>query len=163
MSWGAAAWVLLLAAGTAGAKDFFVVPYDATVYLRFLSGDAGAVTEFGLVRPGGAYETIFTGLPANPQPPGTVKLGVFAAGSVLRFYQKTLWKGQTYWADSGRTDAASLVAFYDIDNSLGFGGTAVEKVSRRTWLFHLDNAASFNVDDDDNDLFILMELVPQNP
>jgi hypothetical protein len=92
-----------------------------------------------------------------------VKVGPVKAGTVLRFYQKTEWNGQTYWADSSRSDPSSRVAFYDIDNSLGLGGTAVEQVDSNAWLFHLDDAASFNVDDDDNDSLILMTLKPTKP
>jgi hypothetical protein len=156
----AAAWAFLLFAGRAGAEDFFVVPYNATMYLDVLGGSPGAVTEFGIIRKDGELKPIFTGIPSNTDPPGTVKVGTVPAGTVLRFYQKTEWQGKKYFADSSRSDPASRVAFYDIDNSLGLGGTAVEKLSRNVWLLNLDNAASFLVDDDDDDVVILMTLRP---
>jgi hypothetical protein len=39
----------------------------------------------------------------------------------------------------------------DLDNSLGFGGNTFELLDTNIFLAHLDDAASFTVDDDDED------------
>jgi len=139
---------------------FFTVPYDATLYLAPLGGDAGAVTEFGLGTSPANAVSIFTGLPGNPIPPGEVEIGFFAAGTALDFYEKTDWGG-TLWAFSADTVSdASRCAFMDLDNSLGYGGSIVEQISLTTWTLHLDDAGSYTFDDDDNDVLIQLRLAP---
>jgi len=58
---------------------------------------------------------------------------------------------------------AARVAFYDRDNSLGRDGSAVEKTGSSTWLLHLDDAASVDIDDNDGDVLIQIRLVPAKP
>lgn len=52
------------------------------------------------------------------------------------------------------------MAFTDRDNSLKRDGSIVEQLSPSTWLLHLDDAASVDVDDSDGDLLIEMKLIP---
>ena len=143
---------------------FFVVPYDAMLALTPVGGSAGAVTEFGLGTSEAKVRPVFTGLPHNPQPNGEVKIGFVAAGSELHFYEKSEWGG-TCWAFSHDTKSeAARVAFFDRDNSLGLVGSAVEKTGPTTWLLHLDDAASFRLDsDNDEDVLIQIRLVPAKP
>jgi hypothetical protein len=153
--------VALSCAGPAPAA-FFTVPADGLVFLRPVGGDAGAVTEFGLLTPTGTQLPLFRGLPATPMPAGEVSLGFFAAGTGLDFYQTTTFGG-TSTAFSTGTDLASLRAFTDTDNSLGMGGSVITPTGPNTWLFRLDNARSFLFDDDDNDVLIELRLQAQGP
>src|ERR1019366_2770532 len=139
---------------------FFTVPYDATFYLSPLGGGAAATNEFGLGTSQTNAVPIFTGLPYHPTPPGEVAIGLVTAGTSLDFYEKTDWGG-TFWAFSIDTvSAASRCAFLDLDNSLGFGGSVVEHTGPTTWTLHLDDAASFMVDDNDADVLIQIRLAP---
>jgi hypothetical protein len=140
--------------------DFFVVEYHALVYLKPAGGSAGAITEFGMGTSMENRVPLFRGLPNSPDPDQEIFVGLVRAGTVLHFYQKTEWNSATHWAFSNGDDEASLIAFYDGDNSLGYGGSAVERTGRNTWLFHLDDAASLLHDDDDNDVLIQIRLVP---
>ena len=69
--------------------SFFTVPYDATLYLTPLGGEAGATTEFGFGTSQDNAVPIFTGLPSAPQPAGEVEVGFVAAGTDLNFYEKS--------------------------------------------------------------------------
>ena len=141
-------------------EPFFTVPYDSVLYLSPVGGDAGAITEFGLGTSPADTIPIFQGLPGNPVPPTEVEVGFFASGSVMNFYEKTDW-GSTYWAFSvDTTTDGSRCAFMDLDNSLGLGGSIVEPTGPGTWTLHLDDAASYMIDDDDNDILIQMRLAP---
>jgi PEP-CTERM motif-containing protein len=66
--------------------------------------------------------------------------------------------GSSGWAFSNGTDQASLVAFSDIDNSLHLGGSVIQRNSGNAWILHLDNALSYLVDDDDNDVRIRLTI-----
>jgi hypothetical protein len=144
----------------APAASFFTVPYDATLYLAPLGGDAGATTEFGLGTSQQNAVPIFAGLPNNPQPAGQVQIGFVSAGTDLNFYEKTDF-GSTEWAFSIDTvTVASRVAFLDLNNTLGLGGSIVEPTGPTTWLLHLDDAVSYLFDDDNNDLYVQIRLVP---
>src|SRR5262249_46124743 len=69
--------------------------------------------------------------------------------------------GGVYWAFSvdAVTDA-SRYAFMDLDNSLGFGGSIIEQTGPATWLLHMEDAASFLYDDDDDDVLVQLRLEP---
>ena len=136
---------------------FFIIPFDATVFLKPVGGEAGAVTEFGFLTSTGDRLPLFEGLPNMPDPNTEIALGFFSAGTGLDFYESTVFGG-TFLAFSNAQDQASLVAFTDTDNSLGMGGSVIERTSPKTWLFHLDDAASFLFDDDDNDVLIQLRL-----
>src|SRR5262249_10133978 len=102
----------------------------------------------------------FTGLPDSPTPSGEVQVAPVAQGTSLTFYQKTTWGGSTYWAFSDRVvyDQASLIAFA---NPTAAGTlSVVEQTSPTTWVLHLDDAASYLVDNDNNDALIQVRLVP---
>jgi len=86
---------------------------------------------------------------------------MFLAGTDLQFYEATQNRWY-YWAFSDGTDQATLFAFTDVDNSLGFGGSVIEQTSISTWLLHLDDAMSF-YDDGDNDVLIQIRLSAATP
>jgi Flp pilus assembly protein TadD len=144
--------------------SFFIVPYDAMLSLRPAGGSAGAVTEFGLGTSEASHTSIFTGLPANPQPDEEVKIGYVAAGSELQFYMKSEFGDRIGWAFSRDTKSeASRVAFRDRDNSLGRDGSVIEQTGPSTWLLHLDDATSVDFDDNEGDVLIEIRLVPAKP
>jgi len=141
-------------------RPYFVVPYDATLYLSPAGGSAGATTEFGLGTSEADHKPIFTGLPGNPEPNREVKVGLVKAGTELHFYEKTEWGG-IRWAFSHDSDSeGARVAFHDRDNDLGLGGSVIEKTGPETWIFHLDDAGSVDIDDNNADVLIEMRLVP---
>lgn len=150
--------LMLCTIGEANAL-YFTMPYDADLYLSFIGGEAAAATEFGIVNSIDSYTPYFTKLPGNPTPDNEVLTGTFLAGTNIDFYQKTEWRSGTYWAFSNYNDRASLYAFSDIDNSLGLGGLSLQQTTVNTWVLHLDDAASFNInDDDDNDVLFQIRL-----
>jgi hypothetical protein len=148
----------------APTAPFFVVPYDATLYLQELGGSAGATTEFGIGSSIQNHTPYLTGLPNNPQPTTEVKVGFFAAGTSVDFYQMTSFGG-TFWAFSNlySTDVGSFIAFWDPDHDFSPTGNVVVQTSPTTWVLHLDDAASFNFDDDDNDVLVQVRLAPTAP
>ena len=149
----------LLAAQEAEA-GYFTVPFDSEAFFRPVGpGGAAAVTEFGLLTADNTRIPLFTGLPNNPVPNGEILGGIFSSGQNLDFYMSSFWHDATYFAASNGTDLASRVAFMDLNNSLRLGGRTVEQTSQNTWLLHLDDAASFNVDDNNSDVLIQIRLV----
>lgn len=149
--------IMLCTVGEANAL-YFTMPYDADLYLSFVGGEAAASTEFGIGNSIDNYTPYFTNLPGNPTPNNEIFTGTFLAGTNIDFYQKTEWGYGTYWAFSNYNDRASLYAFSDINNNLGLGGSSLQQTTVNTWVLHLDDAASFNVDDDDNDILFKMRL-----
>ncbi len=145
------------------SQAFFIVPYDAMLSLTPVGGSAGATTEFGLGTSEARHTPIFTGLPADPQPNGEVKIGFVAAGSRLHFYEKTDFGGIRWAFSNDLKSEAARVAFRDRDNSLGRDGSAIEQTGPSTWLLHLDDAASVDFDDNDGDVLIEIRLVPAKP
>jgi hypothetical protein len=102
-------------------------------------------------------------LPAAPEPNNEVKVGFVAAGSQLYFYEKTEWNG-IRWAFSHDTNSKeSRVAFRDLENRRGQDGSIVEKTGTSTWVLHLDDAGSADVDDNNEDVLIEIRLVPASP
>jgi hypothetical protein len=140
---------------------FFVVPYDATLYLQEVGGFAAATTEFGIGTSIQDHSPYFTGLPNNPNPTTEVEVGYVAAGTSLNFYEKTEFLGNTYWAFSNEyaTDLASFIAFWDPTLSFSPTGSIVQQTSPTTWVLHLDDAASYLVDDDNADVLMQVRLV----
>jgi hypothetical protein len=140
---------------------FFTVPYDATLYLQPVGGSAAAVTEFGIGTSIQDHTAYFTGLPFNPNPSNEVEVGFVAAGTSLNFYEKTEFLGNTYWAFSNEyaTDLASFIAFWDPTLSYSPTGNIVQQTSPSTWVLHLDDAASFLVDDNNADVLMQVTLV----
>jgi hypothetical protein len=154
-AFGGTHWVGLLGKGTAVPKEF-VMPVTGQLYLQQMGGSAGAVTTFGLGTTPGNFVPYYTGLPNNPNPTGEVLAGSFAAGTTIHFGMFTQYGSESGWAFSNGTDQASIVAFTDVDDSLGLGGSIIQQTSANTWLLHLDDALSYLFDDDDND--VLMQL-----
>jgi hypothetical protein len=152
----AIALALILSAAPASA-DFFTVPVDGTVFLKPVGGEAAGVTVFGFVTSLGDLVALFSGLPNMPSPNAEVELGFFSAGTEIDFFQSTDFGG-TFLARSDSSDPSSIVAFSDPDNSLGFGGAVIEQTGVETWVFHLDDAASAGLDDDDNDVLIQLRV-----
>lgn len=144
-------------AAPAGAESF-TVPFDGEVYLSPEGGFAAASTKFGLGTAPENFVQVFEGLPNNPSPDAEVLIGTYSAGDVIDFGMFTTF-GSSQWAFSTGNDSASLKAFTDTNNSLGFGGNVIEQTGPDTWLMHLDDART--VDDDDNDVLIGIRVVPE--
>ena len=165
--------LLLLAFASTQAHALLVTTTPGDLIFEFLDGKGGTSTqEFGLGTPSTsstiaerdviflvelASETV-----ASVSPTSIVNFGFFDAGSVLDFYNVSSFGG-TFFAFSsslgGSPTARDLVVFTDTNNSLGFGGSAVEIVGIDNWILHLDDAASLS-NDDDNELIISVRVVP---
>jgi DnaJ domain len=139
-------------------KALFVVPYDSIMFLTPLGGDAGGDTEFGLGESVADHGPIFTGLPNHPSHVHELRIGRFREGSKPCFYLKT--NGAWAFMKPG-TNREAIETFADRDNSLGGGGTVVEKTGPDTWVLHLDDVGSN--DDDDDDVLIQIRLEPVAP
>src|SRR5208283_360968 len=110
-------------------------------------GQAGGVTTFGLGTSPNDFVPYYTGLPNDPNPTGEVLVGFFAAGTTIHFGMYTTFAGDAGWAFSVDNDVASVVAFTDINDSLGMGGSIIQQTGPDTWLLHLDDALSYLYDD----------------
>jgi hypothetical protein len=135
--------------------DFFVIPYDAILYIAPVEGHRGETSEFGIVTSQGDVIPIFTGLPSRPKPAGEIEIGPVSAGSRLRIYLKK--NGSWVFSDAAFSKP-SIESFSDRDHSLGGGGSIIERTSPATWVLHLDDVGS--TDDDDEDVFIQIRLGP---
>jgi hypothetical protein len=136
--------------------DFFIIPYDATLYLAPVKGYGGATTELGIVTSLGDFLPIFTGLPGRPNPAKEVEIGPVSRWSKLRIYLKR--NGEWVFSDAA-SSPLSRECFWDRDYSLGGRGSIIEKTSASTWLLHLDDIDS--TDDDDGDILIQIRLRPK--
>jgi hypothetical protein len=94
---------------------------------------------------------------ASVTPPSTVDMGYYAAGSTLDFYLFSSWGGG-FWGYSshlgGTPTAGDRETFLDINNSLPWGGNAIEVRGANDWVLHLDAPYSRVYDDDDNELLV---------
>jgi hypothetical protein len=136
-------------------QDFFIIPYNAVLYMAPVQGGRGDSTEFGIVASQGDFLPIFTGLPGRPNPAGEVLVGPVTRGSRLRVYleKNNVW----VFSDTASSDQTSE-SFWDRDNSLGGAGSIIEKTGDATWVLHLDDVGS--TDDDDKDILIQIRLGP---
>ena len=141
--------------------DTFVMPYNGMLYLQQKGGEAGASTDFGIGTSPANFVRYYSGLPNNPSPTGEVMVGYFSKGTVINFAMFTQFGAQSGWAFSTGSTPASVVAFWDVDNSLHMGGKITQQTSPTTWLLHLDDALSYLYDDDDNDVLIQIRVAPQ--
>src|SRR5262249_36960736 len=133
---------------------------DATLYVAPMGGGAGATSDFGLGTSQADAIPLLHGLPNYPNPSGEIQVGSVARGSALNFYLRTEF-GAEYWAFSADTITdASRYAFMDLDNSLGLGGSIIEQTGPATWLLHMDDAASYLYDDDDDDVLVQLRFEP---
>jgi hypothetical protein len=140
---------------SADPADFFVIPYDATLYLAPVVGGHGGPTEFGIILAQGDLLQVFTGLPGHPHPASEIEVGDFTAGSRLRVY---LRRGDSWAFSDSVATAQSRETFSDRDNSLGGRGSIIEKTGSHTWVLHMDDIDSD--DDDDSDILIQVRLGP---
>ncbi len=146
---------------------FLTTPVSGNILFEFLSGNGGSSTQiFGLDLSEGKREifTIQLGEQVEVLPGNIVDMGYFPAGAVLEFYNHSNWSGDHWAYSKNLTDsptASDLSVFTDTNNSLGFGGSIIESVDQYTWILHMDDAASFMVDDDDNEMVIKMSIVPE--
>lgn len=147
-----------LAAPIRARADEFIMPFGGYLSIQFVGGEAGGVTTFGLGTSPSNFVALFSGLPNSPSSLSPINVGFFAAGVTIHFGMFTTFGGSSGWAFSNGTDQASLVAFSDIDNSLGLGGSIIQQTSGNTWVLHLDDALSYLVDDDDNDVRIRLQI-----
>jgi len=158
--------VLFLLCGLAGSlvspspafAESFVAPYSGTLYLRCIGGSAGATSEFGTGTSPADWTSYLRNLPPA-SPTSEIRIGNVTAGELVPFAMRTKWLGKEYWAFSTADDQASATAFSDTDNSLMMGGNIIEQTAPNTWVMHLDDAASYTVDDNDADFLIEIRLV----
>lgn len=149
--------------GQSTIPPVFVMPFNGRLYLLQEGGSASASTDFGLGTSPTNFAQYYGGLPNNPNPVGEVMVGYFTAGTVINFGMFTVFGNQSGWAFSTGTDEGSIVAFTDIDDSLGMGGSITQQTSSTTWLLHLDDALSYLYDDDDNDVLMQIRVAPGTP
>jgi hypothetical protein len=172
-----AAMIVLLRISTATA-GLITTSIDGDLIFELLSAEgANSMQEFGIGTPSTSStraerDAIFVAaldqavpngfssvLPSNP-----VNIGFFPAGSSLDFYEVSDFGG-TFFAFSSHMGAAvtpsDRVVFTDSDNSLGFGSSVVQILGSDHWLLHLDDAASFTFDDDDDELLVRVRVEPR--
>ncbi len=143
---------------TAFTPKGLVAPFNCTVFLRPVGGSAGATSELGLGTTPEDFQPLISDLPKRITGE-VVELGGFQQGTVIPLAIKTQWGGDSY-AFFGREDQGSLGAFTDTDGSLeALGKQVVEPIGER-FLMHLDDAASFQIDDNDQDLLIELWFEP---
>ncbi len=137
-----------------------MMPFSGNLYFKQMGGEAAATTTFGMGTSPGNFVPYYHGLPNSPDPTGEVLAGSFSAGTTIHLGMFTEFAGESVWAFSAANDQASLVAFTDIDNSLGMGGSILQQTGPDTWLLHLDDAVSYLYDDDDNDVLMQLRVAP---
>jgi len=165
--------LLLLAFASSQADALLITTAPGDLIFEFLDGKGGTSTqEFGMGTPSTSStiaerDVIFVAelvseTVASVSPSSIVNFGFFPAASVLDFYNVSSFGGTFFAFSSSLGDtptARDLVVFTDTNNSLGFGGSAVEIVGIDNWILHLDDAASLS-NDDDNELVIRVRVVP---
>jgi hypothetical protein len=131
--------------------ESYSAPYNGYLYVQCIGGSAGASSQFGSGSSPANFKALLTGLPSSC-PGAEVPIGAVTAGQTVEFGISTVWNGQTFWAFSGGSDQASLVAFTDGCNNLGMGGKVTQqtsfvlgKVAVSTWVMHLNDAAHYTV------------------
>lgn len=172
-----AAFATLLLGCLHAPSSFALVtlPVDGILQFEVLEGHGASSTqEFGFGTPATSTvpherqilftislvnEAVFNVLPAF-----VVNAGFFAGGTNLDFYNLSNFGGSPSWAYSshltGSPTFADLEVFTDRNNSLGFGGSAVEQINANTWVLRLDDAAST---DGDNNEMVDLALVRHSP
>jgi hypothetical protein len=159
---GSVRLLLLFVLSASAQASLITLPWAGEVLITFEGGSAGAWTDFGVGTRSAPGPMIFSGIPNSLTPPVTVSLGVMPAGTELDFWEATSWGGveYAYSSDLATPPAprSSLVAFADTANILGYGGSCVEVLGAADWRLHLDDAASYMVDDDNNDNIIRVSV-----
>lgn len=154
------------------AHALLVLPQSGTLSFEVLEGHgATSVQEFGIGTPSVTSTLVERQVLFQVQlsdenidsiiPSAIVDAGYFSAGTDLDFYERSDYQGIS-WAFSshlqGEPTFADLEVFTDRNGSLGFDGSAIQQLSPTSWLFHIDDAAS--IDDDDNELVLRVTLAP---
>jgi hypothetical protein len=148
------------ALGASARADEFILPFDASAYFTPAGGSAGAVTTLGLGTSLATFRPVYSGLPGNPSPNEEIYVGDYVQGTPIHIGEETSFSG-TFWAFSADTTSpASRTAFMDLDNSLGFGGSIIQPLGNNRWELHMDDAASYEYDDNDSDVLLIIRLVP---
>jgi|HubBroStandDraft_1064217.scaffolds.fasta_scaffold00803_7 uncharacterized repeat protein (TIGR03803 family) len=147
---------------SAWTTQTFVMPYNATMYLQQEKGSAGAVTEFGAGTWPTNFVEYYSGLPNNPNPTGQVLVGSFDAGTIVNVGMYTVYSDLNGWSFSNEVSSnqPSLISFADLNNTLGLNHSITQQTSPTTWVLWLDDAMSYLVDDDNNDVIMEIILVP---
>ncbi len=170
--------LLALAGWTLAAKaDYLQTTHSGVLTIEWISADIGLPNlEFGLGTPDTnstvdeRYVALYLTQPTGHGPitvtPSTYIGELLPAGSIIDFYLYARFNSTDYWAFSSSLSTtptqSDLGAFTDTDNSLGLGGIAAELIGTDSWLLHLDDPLSFNVDDDDND-FVVHAYIDPSP
>lgn len=168
----AVAVIMVAVAYPAPAAPLLITTEAGDLVFEVLSGEGGASTqEFGLgsptlSTPPALRNTVFVitlnGSVSNVAPSTIRNMGFFSAGSALDFYNISDFGGTQLALSSaldGSPTPSDLVVFRDLDNSLGFGGSIVEVLGPNDWILHMDDAASYAFDDDDNEMVIRVRVV----
>jgi uncharacterized protein (TIGR03437 family) len=149
--------IIAISAAINANAESFIAPVSGTLFMQCVGGSAGATSQFGTGTSIGNFVSYLNSVPGSC-PTTEVQVGVVTAGQTVTFGIHTLWNGRDYWAFSNGTDQASIIAFSDTHNSLGMGGNIIQQTSPNTWVMHLDDAASYLVDDNNADILIQLRL-----
>ncbi|MBZ5635172.1 MAG: hypothetical protein LAO55_18775 [Acidobacteriia bacterium] len=131
-----------------------IAPFSGKLFLKCIGGSAGATSQFGMGTSPVDFVPYLSNLPSSC-PTAEVPAGTVSAGQAVSFGIRTTWSGQTYWAFTSGIDQASKVAFGSKGGSVI---NIIEQTSSSTWVMHLDDAASYLVDDNDSDILIQLRL-----
>lgn len=164
LHWGVVIFVLIFNTGSQADLLNFIVPYNADLYFTYVSGSSAAATDFGLEIGDGTLQTYLYALNSPSQPPYGYEVfaGHFKEGTELTVFELSFWHNNYYIVFSDAENPASINAFTDVNNSLGMDGSVVEQTSIFTWVLHLDDAAPY-LDDDDNDVVVEIRLKAKHP
>ena len=138
-------------------KDGLVVPFDCVVYIKAVGGKAVGRSEFGTGTTKEKFKPLIGGIPKKPKPGKEVCVGVYAAGGAVPLAIRTNWGGKSYYAFVKGKDRASLVAFSNV-NGKGPAVLTRKKGTKNTWILRVDDAASYRVDDSDDDFVVEIRL-----
>jgi uncharacterized protein (TIGR03437 family) len=142
--------------------ESFVAPVSGNLYCKSVGGSAGSVSVFGLGTSEASFSPLIRGLPSQPNPVNEVFIRAVNAGQTVHFGIQTVFNNRAFWAFSNFTDQASTVSFSDTKNTLGLGGRVIESIGANRWRMRLDDAASYQFDDDNNDILIELRLEPSS-
>ncbi len=161
------AWACLSSSAFAGG--FIVTNTSGNLVVELISSNGGdSIQEFGIGTTISDRVPIFLltlsgGNIASAVPSSIVDMGFIPSGSELHFYNISSWYGPQYAFSSnlsGLPSNSDKVVFLDVDNSLGLGGGVIEYLGVDHWMFHLDDAGSWDVDDDDNEMVVRLRINP---
>ncbi|MEZ5325559.1 MAG: hypothetical protein R3F19_10900 [Verrucomicrobiales bacterium] len=145
-------------------KSGIVAPFDCTVYLRGSGGSASATSHMGLGTTNTDFRAILLDLPriSLTGEDDAVEVGRFSMGDPIPLAIVTSWTGRQHYAFVAGGDQASRGAFYDVDGSSGKEGEHGVETIDDHFLLHLDDAASYTFDDNDQDILIEIWFEPNS-